>query len=1592
MAKKTKDLFKKKHPTGASLYASKNLASASSEQIGREVESAAYIEQFIKDKNRYKPNIDFTNPSNFVRFGSAREYYEKSIENIYKTYPYDGSLKERIEWHNSSSYFDNYFFEYEYPRTNGYISIGQNWTVDSTAAQDAVDKIVAASFPQYISIKGGPHGPQAPSYDANYEDVITYKDSEQKANVFNSDNNQKQNLTIDGDFGNTVEFWLKLPSDYDTGQDSPSYAYFDLWNESTDKTSGGEYGRFLIETRLDKTLDGTYTDDSLFHITYMSGNDGAERAKLGPVSLTGSENLTLSNWNHLLFDLYINGYKVDTVHTGSQISEVKTGPFNANIGAYRYNPAGNLSVSNGEGSISGSFFDEFRFWKKTRNQKDISLYWFTQIGGGTNTDYGLKNSKYTGSLNPVDLGVYYKFNEGIVGDGQDANVLDYSGRVSNGTYNNYSNASTMPALRFTASAMVEASASAREHKDPIIYSNHPTIVTLRQETTAKGIEYDSRNSMALYNMMPLWILDDDEEKDKKTIKKLTQIMASYFDELFIQTERINKLKEEAYISGSISGSVYKPIPFANKLLESRGFITSELFANASVLESLANRDEEREFKTELGNVKNQIYTNIYNNLNFITKAKGTEKSIRNLLRCYGLDDNIYALSFYANNSDITFNQSITPKVIRKNYVNFATASNFNALVYQSTASSNSNSVMYITGSTNSSAGFDKELGFTLEAEVIFPRQLTNENPQKGQTEYTPITASLFGMHAVPQYQASEADTTWASDDYANFQVYAVREFNSVAGEGTAEGQVKFVLTGTNVNSGAEASIPFLTSSVYNDVYEGEKWNFAVKVLPTQYPNLGMISGTSGYTVEFQGINTQADIVINHFILTGSVSNGANVLSDKKRVYIGAHRTNYTGSVIHGTNVRMSSCRYWAVPLETEELISHAIDATNYGVFNPAQSAYLFQEYGVNIPKIRTLALNWDFNQNTGSNANGEFTVADFSSGSTNDIFRGDLSTLLLRQHTGRGLFFGPSRADAIKKERVYTFKQQVPENLDISDTIKILNRDDELFTPRTKPVTFSFAAEKSMYQNISEEMLNFMACSAESSGLENLVGDPINKYRPNYKLMQKVRSIFFERISNTPDLDKYLDFYKWLDGSVSFMISQLVPASSEIDGVRNIVESHILERNKIQHRFPTFEFGSNDPEAAISGINDLLYDWEFGHAPLTNSEQDNCLWWNKRANRGNSILLTGDAAVDADRKMIHSASLQVFNRKLNAPQRLTAIEGGGILKTSYNNRSIVFAQSAPFKPEDNITFSQSTFVTASVGCADDTKINPNLKRRADYQVELGDTTNTKSKFSSDLVSPYTFYSASLDIPAPTGIPFGYQVGSNHLRDFYTLTKDVPAQGPFTQQHVGGNSFRHTGFVTASTSNYSRPQGWLLVYAFAGGNFSYTIRNPSFFQPFLPRADFSRDFIAKSIVNIKNIQTNTASLSNEYGGLIPLGNYVNSYEYVQIADRSTNNRYLAENKNLNTAATASTFIRDSQDFALPDRGRHSAIMVNRFSAPGGPEVNGRGFLDVESETFSVYNALPFRNLTVRQPLNTWLTKHSAFGGYDSEYGSPSASFH
>ena len=202
--------------------------SSSIGEVGREIESPGYIKSFLQDKDRFFPDVDFTSPANFARFGSAEQYYVKAIENIYKFYPYDGSSKEKLDWHNSSSYFDNHVFENEYPRENGFIEVGETWgsaatTVNLTSIGQSIIK--KSDAPQYISIKGGPHGPAIPTYasGSSYEKALSYKFKDQKSNIYDATIQQEQNLTINGASGNTIEFWLKLPTEPSKSQASPSH-------------------------------------------------------------------------------------------------------------------------------------------------------------------------------------------------------------------------------------------------------------------------------------------------------------------------------------------------------------------------------------------------------------------------------------------------------------------------------------------------------------------------------------------------------------------------------------------------------------------------------------------------------------------------------------------------------------------------------------------------------------------------------------------------------------------------------------------------------------------------------------------------------------------------------------------------------------------------------------------------------------------------------------------------------------------------------------------------------------------------------------------------------------------------------------------------------------------------------------------------------------------------------------------------------------------------------------------------------------------------------------------------------------------------
>ncbi|HHZ96225.1 MAG TPA: LamG domain-containing protein, partial [Flavobacteriales bacterium] len=1418
-----KDLF-----DGASRASA--IANKSAKEIGAEVESVGYHTQDIINEKRFIPNVDFNDPSTFARYGSAEEYYGQSIERVHDTYPYDGSLKERLEWENDSTYIDLHLLNNKYPRTNGYALLSaEGWGTQATIQ----DGWGLPSKEEYIYLKGGPH--------PNPDGMSPYSNAFTGSNYYEPNANRESNLKYDlAGNGVTVEFWLK--KDEWLPLLTTKEVIFDMWNGVAVKESPAPnfYGRLMIA--LDSTADGT----SPFLLTVMSGATGVENTAVGS-SITIAD----GEWHHYALSfasasagiatkLYVDGtLNTETTLGSTGINEV-TGALRAyvgalitsrNIGASYFGPAGKLSGS----------LDEFRYWKTRRTSRDIGRYWFTQVGGGTNSD----PKPYTDNQETVNtnLGVYFKFNEGITGVATtDSTVLDYSGRVSNGDWTGYSATS-----RNTGSAIVLSKAAIKEFKDPIIYSFHPAVVTLKSELETSGSSYDDSNSTSIYKSIPGWITEDDDAGQHQ-LKNLTQIISSYFDTLHMQIAEHNKLKDIEYISGS-----NKPFPYSNKLLNSQGFISPDIFVDADLFEQLADRSEDKLYEKSLSEVKNLIYQNIYNNLSYIYKAKGTEKAFRNLIRCFGLDDELIKLSMYARNTNYEFRENRRTILVNDRTINFNHPINTEATVYSYSSSVNPESTGYIPADSGLLGGY----AVTLETNIFFP-QKPNESDAYGYFDTNAITSSLFGIHHA---RPNQTDTGWgnaaAGDDRStNFQVFSVRdEINSP--------NVRFMLTGT-----AGGYVPYLTSPLYEDVYTDTSWTLATRIRPERFPLANFVSGatTGDYVVELHGVQTRSGEVINTFTVSGTVASPpSSFMTGSRRVYLGAHKENVTGSTIYQTSdVRVNSCRFWIDYVEDTALKSHALDTENYGPSRPTQYASPWNKTAADtgeISELDTLAFNWEFSENTGSNALGKFSIADESSGSAALAASryGFIGNLTGKQITAEGSGFAASSTDAVKKEFVVVSRLNELEVIAPSEMVTVLDADEQqVFKIDSRPINYFYVFEKSMSKVVSEAMVNSFGTL---QAFNTLVGEPVNRFRSEYKNLASLRRKFFENVANEEiDFDKFYEFYKWFDSSLSYMLGQLVPASADFaQNIRTTIESTTLERSKYRSVFPFLEepahdftasIGSNvDYGDAISSPDDdlqgvgfypvhaptaraigrspraLLQKWKYDHAPPDKDQKKNHLWWRNRAERNNPTIATV-TAVNTSRAVLLQNIKEQTKRTLASPYRFS-MSGtrvlGGVGQHQNKDVNFTFQATQPYGPTAtpsgeamNIMVSTDKDVELLLDTTDE--FYPVYKQRLGFGINPGiNRDNPESlylKGNGNKLTPFSLYKSTVNSTYRAEISESYKsnVDITNLHHDFVFDTDIPLQGPFTEKYVGGRHYRHTNLNSGPVLDtaQTRAEGFRLV--------------------------------------------------------------------------------------------------------------------------------------------------------------------------------------
>ncbi len=364
----------------------KYLANSAANTLSGGIESIQHLSESITRRDTFVPPLDYGNPEEFAKYGSAEKYYENAFNYITNNYPYDGSKYEKEKFYNELNPLEKYVLDERYPKSTGFVSLG---TAYGTPVSKSSHYYTPGSKTEYIQIKGGPHS--GTLFSTKY---------------------RQNNLEFGGPSGSSVEFFLSksaIPGVPGTDTQSPIQVIFDLWNGvrtgsvESDVTNGC-FGNLRIE--LSKSLEDR------FLVTMLSGTKGYVTQSVPTTGGIGNY-ITGSGWNHFSFvfntsgttpgiDFYINGVCHETNitasgHQAGQISLV-TGSMIGNIGALRNPPSGTSDPLEGYGKLSASL-DEFRFWKSARTGQQVGRHWFSHVHGGTNTQDA-----------NVDLGFYYKFN------------------------------------------------------------------------------------------------------------------------------------------------------------------------------------------------------------------------------------------------------------------------------------------------------------------------------------------------------------------------------------------------------------------------------------------------------------------------------------------------------------------------------------------------------------------------------------------------------------------------------------------------------------------------------------------------------------------------------------------------------------------------------------------------------------------------------------------------------------------------------------------------------------------------------------------------------------------------------------------------------------------------------------------------------------------------------------------------------------------------------------------------------------------------------------------------------------------------------
>ena len=1122
-------------------------------------------------KSTQQLKVNWSDFSSHTFFNSAEAKVNSAFDTVINKFPFDGTRGELDEYLDGLTGYDAYILD-SFPKHVGFLhfsgtQMGEtatSWVDDNAGlgAYVAVEDFAGSLFPKLSKDNSG-----LPIIDPGTKSM-------------------------------SFEFFLN-PA---TGSD-------EVGNQVLfQKLSGNDYGITIGISGSRPTQDST----QLVMI-----------ASSGSAVISSSMSIHKGTWNHVCAVLNrtagngrIELYRDNTLKSVSDYYNLKDFGFKTSLFMIG---SGSSHVSSSAGStfeplqtFSGTL-DELRVFHGLRSTSDQRNESLGNIFPKPNDD---------------SLRLYFKFNEASGSYTSNDVLLDSSGNSLHSRVKNYrvgsreykgvplplpledpkDNPVLFPTLDDTATLNAELLLSASSYD-----VNNPNLITklvpahyLQVQAQAEGFaneEGDTADAYSYYSGEPM--PGGGRIGSPQLVSALLFTWAKFFDEIKMYLDAFSDL---VFVDYDETESIAPHLlPFLDD------YYSMQLptpYSGASFIQFLKGmnlKPESTLSKMSLMQVQNGIWRRILVNLRDMMKSKGTIHAIKAFLRASGLNpDKNFRIREFGGNMTAGIGQS------RRGRTEVSSMINFSGSLSQPT-------VPVLDASGIGSTMPNMRLGFLSASRIEpgwpYPRGTMVDKDYKGFGYHGISNNRSDGMltsgswtyegiykfekgvsHNVTQSLA-RLQTTGSGNAFpllqANLLAFPTAKIQFRSPRGTTQVQTGSIglYLNTSHHSAEMPTLYFELGGI--DIFDGNKWyvsfgrerndaigsvvssSFFIRAGRQNFGEIIEFKSASIFFEEDPGPLTEADK--NIFQLFDANTNmsgpfvtiGSQSIGDASR-----YLNNYTNSGDRGRYTKFSGkvgrTRFWSRALSEVESIEHTKNFRSVGVIDPATKFNFVTQQTGSFNKLR---LDATIDQPvTMSDASGNIGIFDFSQNNLSGSASGfEVSKRIITPERFDFSMIDPKFDEPSQDNKIRIRGWSQFENV-------------ELFGGDVSPVydiapnkqgndDLRFAMEISSVQALNEDIINIFATL---DAIDDAIGKPELQFTDHYPDLLNLREVYFNRLTEQINLKGFFEFFKWFDTSFSSFIEKLLPRKTRFLGVNYIVESHMLERAKMQYNFADHYLGENN--------------------------------------------------------------------------------------------------------------------------------------------------------------------------------------------------------------------------------------------------------------------------------------------------------------------------------------------------------------------------------------------------------------------------------